>query len=336
MSAVLDATPASSAPATALRLRVVRRVQLAERVLGLDLEAADGSVLPAYTPGAHIELRLPGGITRQYSLHGPSDGRRYGIGVLHAEDSRGGSRAVHEHLQEGDLVQASAPRNHFALRASDAPVLLLAAGIGITPIIAMADALAREGRPFELHYVAASPQRMAFAERIRGSGYGGRARLYFHGPCAAQTPRLDIPALLGRQCGRTEVYVCGPHGFIQAAIDAAAALNWPKDRVTHERFGAVRPLANEAVDGAFEVELARSGKVIRIAPDQTIVEAMLAHGLAPDTSCEQGVCGTCLTRVLDGEPDHRDSYLTDAEKSANDQMLICCSRARSARLVLAL
>lgn len=318
-----------------LRLRIVRRTVLAQRVLGLELESADGRALPGYLPGAHIELKLPGGIKRQYSLHGPSDGHTYSIGVLHADDSRGGSRAVHESLAEGDVLETSQPRNHFTLKDGEEPVLLLAAGIGITPIIAMADALDRAGRAFELHYVARTPERMAFADRIRTSLYSKRAHLYFHDVESTGEPaqQLSIPQVLRKQPAGTAVYVCGPQGFIEATVGAANDLTWSKDRVTYELFGAAAEV-KDAADGAFEVELAASGKTIRIAPDKTIVEAMLEQGLEPNTSCEQGVCGTCLTRVLDGVPDHRDSYLTDQEKCANDQILICCSRAKSPRLVL--
>lgn len=323
-----------------LRLRVVRRTELAQGVLGLDLESADGRPLPDYQPGAHLELRVPGGLKRHYSLHRPADGRTYSIGVLHAEDSRGGSRALHEVVHEGDVLESSEPRNHFALRPDDGdkPVLLLAAGIGITPIIAMAEALDQAGKSFELHYVARTPQRMAFAERIRSSHYGSHAHLYFHDAHAPQKdfPQLDLRSLLRKQTDSTQVYVCGPQGFIKATVDAANELKWSKERVTYELFGAAQPAQMEAEDTSFEVELTVSGKVIRIAPDKTIVEAMLEEGLEPNTSCEQGVCGTCLTRVLAGTPDHRDSFLTDEEKGANDQMLICCSRSTSPRLVLEL
>jgi vanillate O-demethylase ferredoxin subunit len=233
---------------------------------------------------------------RQYSLcNDPQDAGRYVVGVLREAASRGGSAAVHEQVHEGQQIAIGAPRNHFALHAGrPARHLLLAGGIGITPILAMARQLAREGADFELHYCARSRERMAFTA--------------------------------------LHLYVCGPRGFMDAALGHARASGWSEDRL-HCEFFAGEAVQREG-DAGFEIEVASTGQVVRVAPGQTVVQALAGIGVEVQTSCEQGVCGTCLTRVLAGEPEHRDMYLTEDEQAACDQFLPCCSRAKSARLVL--
>ncbi len=314
-----------------LMLRVVRKVALAQDIAGFELEALDGKALPHYTPGAHLEVQVREGLKRQYSLWAQPDGKTYRIGVLRAPDSRGGSAGMHEQIQIGDALLCSAPKNHFELEPNTAPVLLLAAGIGITPILCMADALHQRGVPFELHYAARSRERMAFAQHIQESGYAQHTRLYAEGEAPG---RVDLAQVVAAQPPGAHLYVCGPKGFIDATRQAAEQAGWDAQRVHFELFGASTDTVALNTGDAFSVELRRSGRVIPIQAGVSIAESLLAAGIEVETSCEQGICGTCITQVLDGEPDHRDEYLTAQEKAANDQMLICCSRAKSQILVL--
>ncbi len=320
-----------SLPEPELRLRVTARQMAAQDICWLELRDVDGRELPAFSAGAHIDLHLGGGLVRQYSLAGsPAERSRYELGVLLEPASRGGSAAVHRQVREGDILGASAPRNHFGLDR-DAPYsLLLAGGIGVTPLLSMAEQLHLDAREFALHYCTRSAARTAFVERLRRSAWAGRVHLHHDDGASAQ--RLDLPALLQGAPAGAHLYVCGPRGFIDWVLQGARATGWDDARLHREYFVAAETAPSPA--GAFEVELASSGRVVRVEPAQTIVQALAAAGVDLPTSCEQGVCGTCLTRVLAGTPEHRDSYLTDEERARNDQILPCCSRALSARLRL--
>lgn len=320
-----------SQPATPLHVRVTRKHVEAQDICSLVLEPVGGQ-LPPFTAGAHIDVHLPGnGLVRQYSLcNSPSEVGRYVIAVLRDAASRGGSQAVHELVQEGAELQISAPRNHFPL-AEDAPHhLLLAGGIGVTPLLAMAETLTAQGASFELHYATRSRDRMAFIDRINGSAYASRA--HFHFDDGPPEQRLNIGALLKQAPAGTHLYVCGPQGFMDAVLKTARDAAWDESRLHYEFFGAAP--TKQADDGSFELELASSGRVIPVAADKTPLQALLDAGIDIPMSCEQGVCGTCLTRVISGTPDHRDHYLTPEEHAANDQFLPCCSRSKSPRLVL--
>jgi len=316
---------------TLLKVAVLRRQDEAQDIASFELVAQDGGLLPPFTAGAHIDVHVPGGKVRHYSLcNDPAGRERYTIAVLNAPDSRGGSRAMHERVHAGDVLTISEPKNHFPLARDARRSLLLAGGIGVTPILCMAETLHREGAEFSLHYCARSPARMAFRQRILQSPFAGRARLHFDdGP---DDQRLDIAGLLRGPEAGTHLYVCGPKGFMDAVLASARALGWPEAQLHYEFFSA--DVGPRDSDGSFEVQLARSGQAVRVAKHQTVVEAIAAAGVAIPTSCEQGVCGTCLTRVLQGVPDHRDMYLTPEEQQRNDCFLPCCSRARSAALVL--
>ena len=269
---------------------------------------------------------------RPYSLcNDPRETQRYLIAVLREPASRGGSAAVHA-LREGQELEISVPRNHFALAGEASAHLLLAGGIGITPILAMAEQLAGEGAAFGLHYCTRSSERTAFAERIRASAFASQVQFHHDDGPAAQ--KLDIAALVAAPGPGTHLYVCGPAGFIEAVLAAARAAGWAESALHREYFAGTAASGDAGADGAFDVQLASSGTLIRVAPDQSVVAALAAAGVEVPVSCEQGVCGTCLTRVLDGTPDHRDLFLTDAEHARNDQFTPCCSRALSARLVL--
>ena len=309
-----------------ITVRIEAKTAVAQDVCALTLVAADGGALPAFTAGAHVDVHLPGGLIRQYSLsNDPAETHRYVLGVLREAESRGGSKAVHE-LVPGQTLQVGAPKNHFPLAAQARRSLLIAGGIGITPILAMARQLASEGAAFEFHYAASSAERMAFRADIEASDWAEVANFHV-GP-----ERLDVKQLLAAQDGDVHVYVCGPKRLIDAIVDAAQGLGWAAERVHREFFaGAEAPASGQ--DRAFDIEL-RSGRVITVAADQSAAQALIAAGVPLLTSCEQGVCGTCLTRVLAGQPEHRDLYLTPEEQAANDQFLPCCSRARGYRLVL--
>ena len=323
-----------SQPVPELSLRVSAKTSAAQDICALELRSPDGAALPRFEAGAHIDLHLGCGLVRQYSLAGdPADTSRYLLGVLLEPESRGGSAAVHRQVNVGDLLGASLPRNHFPLHP-DAPYsLLLAGGIGITPLLAMAEQLQREGRDFALHYCTRSAARKAFAERLRDSAWA--ARVSVHHDDAEPQQRLQLARVLADAPPGSHLYVCGPRGYIDWVLQGAQGAGWEAHRLHREYFGADAP-ARASADQGFEVELARSARVLRVEPGQTIVQALAAAGVDLPTSCEQGVCGTCLTRVLSGVPDHRDSYLTDEERAANDQMLPCCSRSLSPRLVLEL
>ncbi|WP_027015092.1 PDR/VanB family oxidoreductase [Comamonas composti] len=316
---------------TSLEVCIARKQAEAQDICSLELRALPGQSLPAFAAGAHIDVHLPGGLVRQYSLSNDcAEPDRYVIAVLRESASRGGSAAVHTQLLQGQQICISAPRNHFALQAGAKKHLLLAGGIGITPILSMARCLAREGADFTLHYSARARERMAFAEAIEASAWATRAHL--HLDTAGGKPQLDIAGLLAVAEPGTHLYVCGPRGFMDAVLDTARAAGWPQEQLHYEFFaGEAGPREDDA---GFEIQVASTGQVVRVAPEQTVVQALESIGVCVQTSCEQGVCGTCLTRVLEGEIEHRDMYLTEEEQAANDQFTPCCSRARSSRLVL--
>lgn len=317
-----------------LTVRVARKHTEALDICSLDLVAADGSALPAFDAGAHIDVHLPGGLVRQYSLcNPPGETQRYQIAVLRDAASRGGSRAVHDAVQEGDVLRISAPRNHFALAPVAGHHLLLAGGIGVTPLLAMAEQLSRQGASFTLHCAARSRERMAFIGRMAASPFAGRVQLHVDDGPADQ--KLDIAATLRAATPDTHLYVCGPQGFMDAVLSTARAQGWPESRL-HFEFFAGAPAPASGGDTAFDIEVARTGRVVHVRADQTALAALQAAGFDIPVSCEQGVCGTCLITVRSGHIDHRDQFLTQAEKDANDQFLPCCSRSLDPRLVIVL
>ena len=320
-----------SEPHTPLLVRVARKHTEALDICSLDLVPEPGHSLPAFSAGAHIDVHLPNGLVRQYSLcNPPGETGRYQIAVLRDPASRGGSQAVHNLLPEGATLHISAPKNHFPL-ATEAPHhLLLAGGIGITPLLAMAEHLTSQGECFELHHCTRSRDRTPFTERVAASAFARHTHHHFDDGDAVQ--KLDIAATLQRAPDGTHLYGCGPQGFMDAVLNAGRAQGWPEERLHREYFAAAP--VDHANDGSFELEIASSGRVIPVRADQSALAALLEAGLDIPMSCEQGVCGTCLTRVKAGTPEHRDQYLTPEEQAANDQFLPCCSRASSARLVL--
>ncbi len=312
-----------------IEVRVAAKVCEADGICSFELVRTDGAPLPPFEAGAHIDVHVGPGLVRQYSLcNPPHETHRYVIGVLRDAASRGGSLVMHDEVQAGSVLTISLPRNHFPL-VDAASTLLLAGGIGVTPILAMAEALAGKGAAFEMHYCARSPERAAFRERIGASGFARQVQ--FHYDSAPASERLDLPALLAAP-GQTHLYVCGPGGFIAHVLGTARAQGWPESQLHVEYFaGAV---IDTTGDQSFDVKLASSGQVFTVPTGRTVIQVLVEQGIDVPYSCEEGVCGTCLTRVLDGVPDHRDLYLTDDEHAANDQFMPCCSRARTRLLVL--
>ena len=314
-----------------ITVRVARKAVEATDICSFELVAADGKPLPPFSAGSHIDVQLPGGVVRQYSLcNDPSETHRYVLGVLKDPASRGGSKAMHEQVKEGDTLTISEPRNHFALTHAASRSLLFDGGIGVTPILCMAERLALMGAEFDMHYCGRSRDRMAFVDRIATAAFAAKVKV--HVDDGAPEQKLDLAAALAQPQAGTHLYVCGPKGFMDAVLGTARAAGWPEAQLHYEFFAA--EVVKSDSDGSFEVKLASSGRVITVAKDKTVVAALAEAGVDIPVSCEQGVCGTCLTRVIEGEPDHRDAYLTAEERAANDQFLPCCSRAKSACLVL--
>ena len=319
-----------------LSVRVARKRVEAEGICGLDLVSADGTPLPPFSAGAHIDLHLPGGWLRPYSLCNapPAPGQaptHYQLGVLREVNSRGGSVAVHDALHEGDVFTIGAPRNSFPLVEGAGSHLLMAGGIGVTPMLAMAAALHAQGQPFQLHYAARSRARTAFADALAQAPYADHVHLHLDDGPAAQ--RLDLPAVLAAPQAGRHLYVCGPQGYIDAVLGTARAQGWAEDHLHCEYFGAA-PVAVAAGDQPFEVHLARSQRTVIVPVGVRITQALSDAGVFLATSCEQGICGTCLTPVLSGTPEHHDSYLTPEEQATNDVCLPCCARSRTPVLTL--
>ena len=326
-----DVIVLSDRDTTMLQVKVVLKKMEAQDIASYELVASGGGLLPAFEAGAHIDVQVPGGPVRQYSLYNaPSERHRYCIGVLRDPASRGGSVALVDGIQAGASLTISEPRNHFELDAGAQRSLLFAGGIGITPILCMAQQLNAQGRDFIFHYCGRSADRMAFTGFIQRSAFSGRTQL--HPDDGPQAQSFNAAQAIGAPDTGMHLYVCGPTGFMDHVLANARSLGWPEDRLHREYFaGAV---IDHTADGAFDVEIKSTGAVVHVGADQSVAQALDEAGIAIAVSCEQGVCGTCLTRVLDGKPDHRDMYLTDAERKRNDCFMPCCSRSQSTRLLL--
>lgn len=315
-----------------IQVRLIQKRLEADGVVSLHLRAVDGAALPAFAAGAHVDLVLAPGLVRQYSLCPPlPEAHTYEIAVLLEPESRGGSRAVHERLQVGDVVEISHPRNHFPLKPAGGRTLLLAGGIGITPILAMAEEAAENGRSFEMHYCARSPARMAFQQRISRSRIGPHCAIHFDD--GADSQKLGIGALLASPAAEDQLYICGPGGFIEAVLGAAVANGWGEAQLNREFFSAPVAQSGES-DQAFTVVLGQSGKSVRVEVGVSIVEALESEGVMIPTSCSEGICGMCVVPVLEGQPDHRDFVLGAEERASGKCLTACCSRAKSPVLVL--
>lgn len=307
---------------------VTERIDRPGCVVVLELSRADGAALPTYEAGAHIDLQPGPGLVRQYSLCGdPGQPGPYRIAVMLEAASRGGSASVHTSLHQGVAVRISQPRNSFRLARAGGRSVLIAGGIGITPMLSMAYALSREGGDYALHYLARTPAHAVFLGELQSGPAAAHVRASFsQGPGAS---RLDIAPMLGAEPD-AEVYVCGPARLIEAVAAAHAALGRPPSRLHVEHFAA----EVDKSGAPFLIEAARSGMTLTVPADRSIAEALIEHGVPVSVSCEQGVCGACVVAVLAGEPEHRDRVLSEDEKAANRCIALCCSRARSPLLVL--
>lgn len=316
---------------------MLRTVEIVERhletpdIVVLDLAPADGRALPGFAAGAHIDVELSSGLLRQYSLCAlRSEQGCYRIGVLRDPASRGGSVAMHAR-RLGERLRISEPRNNFTLTPGAHETLLLAGGIGVTPLLSMAEELHSAGAAFKLHYCARSVAQAAFLPALRVAPYADRVALHFDD--AAPEQKLVIDAVLAASPPDTHLYVCGPGGFMAWVIAAAERAAWPANQLHREYFKVDAP-APLVGDQPFQIQLAQSGQLFNVPANRTIVAVLRDAGIDLPISCESGVCGTCLTGVLAGEPDHRDFYLSPEEKARGDQMLPCCSRALSSTLLL--
>jgi ferredoxin-NADP reductase len=305
-------------------LLVTDKSTAADGIATLTLAQPSGGRLPDWTPGAHIDLILPGGISRQYSLCGDRwDASRYRIAVLREAGSTGGSAYVHDRLRPGDLVGAGGPRNNFPLVPSE-EYLFIAGGIGITPLLPMICQADLLGANWTLLYAGRSRGSMAFLGEL--AGYGHRV----HVAAGDEGGRLDLAGWLGGPRPDAKVYCCGPSRMLAAVAELCAS--WPRYCLRTERF--VPRTVPAARDTPFEVELHRSRATVTVQPGVSILEAARGVGVSVLSSCGRGVCGTCETTVLEGTPDHRDSVLDDDERGTGDCMFICVSRSASGRLVL--
>ncbi len=323
MTATVSRT--ASVGADVATLRVIGKTVVAEDVMTLELAAPSGGRLRDWTPGSHVDLLLPNGLTRQYSLCGDRrDPGTYRVGVLREPAGHGGSAFVHDELAVGDVVGVAGPRNNFPLVPSES-YLFVAGGIGITPLLPMIAQAEQLGADWRLLYGGRRRASMAFLDEL--AAYGDRVRVVPQD----EEGLLDLPAFLGEPRPGVRIYSCGPAPLL-AAMERACA-DWPAHSLRTERFVADETGAPVRTT-PFEVELARTGATVTVTPDMTIVDALGRVGVEVLTSCRRGVCGTCETTVLEGRPDHRDALLDADERDAADCMYVCVSRAISDRLVL--
>ena len=312
----------------ALNVRVKAITWEADGVYSLDLRPVGDATLPPFGAGSHVDLHLPSGITRSYSLvNAPSEPNRYQVAVHRDVASRGGSRFVHDNLRVGEIIRVSPPRNTFPLVENASLVVLIAGGIGITPMFCMARRLTELGRPWHLHYAAKSAARAAFIDELRALVPDDPGRLSFaFGDVSAA--RLDLGRIVGEAPSSAHLYCCGPVRMLENF--EAVARGRPPAQVHVEYFAPLE----EAAHGGFTVVLARSGLTFTVPEDKTILEQCIAHGVEVPHSCMEGVCGSCEVTVLEGTPDHRDVVLSKNERAAGNTMMICRSGCKGSRLVL--
>ncbi|WP_299024077.1 cytochrome P450/oxidoreductase [uncultured Sulfitobacter sp.] len=310
-----------------LDVTVAKRTDVATDIIGLELVGTDGSALPAYDAGAHVDVYVKSGLIRQYSLTGnPADRSKYRLGILLDPKSRGGSTAVHTDFTQGQSIRIGRPRNNFPMVRHVAHTVLFAGGIGITPMLNMAYALEASGASWEMHYCGRTADRLAFMDELAQFG----SKVQVHIDTGLDDQKMDINAVLSSPAPDHHLYVCGPNGFINFIVQSAESNQWAAGSIHLERFGA-----EVNTDGAaFTVVARRSGKTFDVQPGETISQKLLENGIHVRVSCQSGVCGTCLTAVVEGMPDHRDLVQTDLEKASNTQITVCCSRSKTKKLVL--
>jgi vanillate monooxygenase ferredoxin subunit len=313
-----------------MQLKVSAKWAEAQGIVGLELVSIDGGPLPAADAGAHIDVHLLGGLTRSYSLCGnPADVSRYELGVLRESDSRGGSAAMHESVNEGDTLEVDFPKNHFPLAAMGQRHALFAGGIGVTPLLAMVVTCQARGDAVRMHYAMRSRARGAYLGRLQAM-LGSALQVHVDDEVGAA---FDAVAAVSTLSPDTHVYVCGPKPFMDAVLAAARAAGWAESHLHWEYFGN-EAAAQSGESQGFDVVLKGSALTVHVPVGQTIVQACAGAGVDILVSCEQGVCGTCITSVLEGTPDHKDLYLTPQEQAAGQLILPCCSRSKTPILVL--
>ncbi|CAN5346978.1 PDR/VanB family oxidoreductase [soil metagenome] len=306
-----------------VRLRNIRWE--ADGINSYILEPLGGGLLPTFAPGAHVDVQLSPGLARSYSLvNDPAIRGHYEIAVHHAIDGRGGSSHIHEHWRAGHILEISEPKNNFPMAEDASHTVMIAGGIGITPMLPMIARLEKTGRRWELHYVAASPERAAYVDRL--ADYD-QVEIAYDGVPGGR--RLDLKAICAAAPADAHLYCCGPGGMLDAFV--ATNGDRPKGHVHIEYFSAETELATE---GGYTLELARSGTTITVEEGETMLDALLAAGVNVGFACSEGVCGTCEVKVLEGIPDHRDHFLTEDDKAANRSVMVCCSGAKTSVLVL--
>lgn len=312
---------------TALREVVVaKKIIEAHNMASFELVSADGGELAPFSPGSHIDVSIPGGFTRQYSLVNPASERhRYLIGIWRDANSRGGSKALYDNVREGDKLQVSLPRNRFRVPSKTTNAVLLARGIGATAILSIADYLKTKQIPFEFHYVFAGMSPGSFRAMIDASPYAGDTRYYSE--LSADNLPFVPKDILAERSTETQLFICGADWWQDPIIQLAKeACGFTAERIHSERFTA--KLAAPEMDKEFKVTLKKSGRVLTIPGDQDTATFLNDNGVFVPTSCEQGMCGSCKTRVLEGEADHRDSSLSEADK-AQGYFLPCISRGKT-------
>ncbi|MDO8905780.1 PDR/VanB family oxidoreductase [Hydrogenophaga sp.] len=329
MTAALPRSALTHAGADTLNLRVQSVRYEAESIHAFELVDPNGGRLPEVTAGSHLDVHLGSGLMRSYSLAGdPLDQSRWTLGVLREVKGQGGSKAMHDQVKVGQILTVGLPRNAFPLAANATHSVLLAGGIGITPLKAMAHTLAAQDASFELHYCAKTPEHAAFKGALRA--LVPPDQLHFHHDQGDPAKGLDIAALLKQPAPGTHVYFCGPPGFMKACTEATA--HWSTGTVHSEHFKAPEPKVSDLPAGSFQVSLARTGITVQVGPEQTIVRAIELAGHRVPTSCLSGLCGACKTGYLEGDVEHNDYILSDEEKT--HCMTVCVSRSRGPLLVL--
>lgn len=316
--------------AQTLKVRVDAMREEAHGVRSFSISRLDGQPFEGYDPGAHIDVTSPSGITRQYSLCGdPACLDSHVFAVKKEEQSRGGSRSLHEEVGVGTELSVGAPRNLFRLEESASEHILIGAGIGITPLLSMAYRLVARNARFTLHYFARSEAHAAFTALLTRAPFEAHVKVHFG--VQPEDLRAELDACLRDAAPNAHAYTCGPGPFMDVVVDAAQAV-LPADAIHLERFKA-EP-ASDAPLSSFDVQLASTGQIVRVDEKTSIVDALASIGIEVDTSCGEGVCGTCMVDVVSGEPEHRDHCLSKAERASNSVICCCISRSRSPVLVL--
>jgi len=311
-----------------LRVTVRRKWETAAGIAAFELVAMDSNTLPTFQPGAHIDVHLSGGIVRQYSItNGPGETDCYRIAVKRDPASKGGSVALHDDIHEGDELQISEPRNSFPLRRNMPHTVLIAGGIGATPLIAMAQALDKNRLNFDLHYFVSNADELAFSELLTSFG----ERFHSHIGLSPDKTGEQVTALLSAPAATHQVYACGPPPMLDAIRSIADQQGWPGDAVHFEYFENTNEIDQAST---FSIDLARSGLTLDVPSGSSILDVLRSNDVPIVSSCEQGACGTCAATVLEGEPLHQDVYLNPSERAAGHTILTCVSRSTGGRLVL--